>query len=343
MTRPRSELVSPADTPYYHCVCRCVRRAFLCGEDRFTNTDYSHRKAWVLERLALLDEVFTIELCAYAVMSNHYHLVVHLNPKKAEQLTDREVSERWAKLFNWPIMVGRYLAGKLTTDAEKQVAIDTIQQWRERLSDISWYMRCLNEHIARKANEEDQCKGRFWEGRFKSQAILDEAGLLACMAYVDLNPLRAGIVDTPEQSVDVSIHQRLQQYQQGNDSNERQTPPDPTDKDSSDTPKTPLLQAFFGNHHQDKPDGIPFSFADYLELVDWTGRAQRNDKRGSIPKDTPPILGRLGLDAETFIAAIQRQNLSRGTVIGNPASRKRYAQTNARIRVYGPALTPPTG
>ncbi|TCI01083.1 transposase [Corallincola luteus] len=55
MTRPRSELVSPADTPYYHCVCRCVRRAFLCGEDRFTNTDYSHRKQWVLERLTLLD------------------------------------------------------------------------------------------------------------------------------------------------------------------------------------------------------------------------------------------------------------------------------------------------
>ncbi|WP_199405245.1 transposase [Corallincola holothuriorum] len=206
MTRPRSELVSPADTPYYHCVCRCVRRAFLCGEDRFTNTDYSHRKQWVLERLALLGEVFTIELCAYAVMSNHYHLVVHLNPKRAESLSDTEVAERWAKLFTWPIMVGRYLAGKLTTDAEKQVAIDIIQQWRERLSDISWYMRCLNEHIARKANEEDKCKGRFWEGRFKSQAILDEAGLLACMTYVDLNPLRAGVVDTPEQSVDVSIH-----------------------------------------------------------------------------------------------------------------------------------------
>ncbi len=340
MTRPRSELVSPADTPYYHCVCRCVRRAFLCGEDRLTNTDYSHRKAWVLERLTLLDEVFTIELCAYAVMSNHYHLVVHLNPKKAENLSDSDVAERWARLFTWPMMVGRYLAEKLETDIEKQVAIDIIQQWRERLSDISWYMRCLNEHIARKANEEDKCKGRFWEGRFKSQAILDEAGLLACMTYVDLNPLRAGIVDTPEQSADVSIHQRLKQYQQGN---EEKSSPHSTKKNTRDTPKTPLLQTFTGNHRQAMPEGIPFSFADYLELMDWTGRAQRNDKRGAIPKDTPPILERLGLDADTFIAAIQKQNLSRGTVIGHPVSRKRYAQSNARSRVYGPALTSTSG
>jgi REP element-mobilizing transposase RayT len=331
MTRPRSELVSPADTPYYHCVCRCVRRAFLCGEDRLTNTDYSHRKAWVLERLTLLGEVFTIELCAYAVMSNHYHLVVHLNPKKAESLSDSEVAERWARLFTWPLLVGRYLTGKLETDAEKQLAIDIIQQWRERLADISWYMRCLNEHIARKANDEDKCKGRFWEGRFKSQAILDEAGLLACMTYVDLNPLRAGMVEIPEQSADVSIHQRLKQHHQA-----QQESASPAETSPATTPK---LNPFVGNHRQEMPEGIPFSFADYLELVDWTGRVQRTDKRGSIDSDTPPILQRLGMDEESFLTAIQKQNLSRGTVIGHPASRTRYAQAQGRSWVYGPALT----
>ncbi|WP_205695306.1 hypothetical protein [Corallincola luteus] len=82
-------------------MCRCVRRAFLCGEDRLTHTDYSHRKQWVLERLALLDSVFTIELCAYAVISNHYHLVIHLNPKNAEQLSDRDVAERLSDIFRY--------------------------------------------------------------------------------------------------------------------------------------------------------------------------------------------------------------------------------------------------
>ncbi|WP_341502506.1 transposase [Gallaecimonas sp. GXIMD4217] len=322
MTRPRSELVSVQDTPYYHCVCRCVRRAFLCGEDRLTGQDYSHRKGWVLARLAELQQVFTIELCAYAIMANHYHLVVHIDAKAAEALADEEVITRWNRLFSLPLLISRYQSGQLVSDAEHAAAQQQVDDWRQRLCDLSWFMRCLNEHIARKANEEDNCKGRFWESRFKSQAILDEAGLLACMAYVDLNPLRAKVVAVPEDSPDVSLSERL-----------------PNDSVSPDNDHLkPVLLPFVGNFRKDMPKGIPFALADYLELVDWTGRAQRQDKRGFIAADAPAILQRLGLDADSFLQALGHHQLSKGTVIGQQHSRVAYAQSHHRRRVSGPAI-----
>ncbi|MED5523824.1 MAG: transposase [Pseudomonadota bacterium] len=315
MTRPRAELVSVNDTPYYHCIGRCVRRAFLCGKDTLTGQDFSHRKAWVMERLKVLQSVFTIELCAYAVMSNHYHLVVHVDAKAAAALDDDAVMARWELLFALPLLINRYRAGKLACEAERIVARSHIDKLRQRLCDLSWFMRCLNEHIARKANEEDKCKGRFWEARFKSQAILDEAGLLACMAYVDLNPLRAKIVDTPEASADVSLSARL---------------------NSDDGTKPALLP--FVTQFKDSPKGIPFALADYLALVDWTGRAQREDKRGFISQETPGILERLGLDADSFLIALGQHQLSRGSVIGHKQAQSAYAKAHHRRHVVGPPI-----
>nr|WP_309227493.1 hypothetical protein [Zooshikella harenae] len=159
-------------------MCRCVRRAFLCGDDRVTGQNFDHRKAWMVERLTELVKVFAIDICAYAVMSDHYHLVVRIDEEKAKQWTDDEVIRRWRKLYKGPPMIQRYLAGAKLDSAELKVVNDIVQQWRERLADLSWFMRCLNEPIARWANDEDGCKGRFWEGRFKSQALLDEAASL---------------------------------------------------------------------------------------------------------------------------------------------------------------------
>ncbi|MFM2485193.1 hypothetical protein ABUE30_08975 [Celerinatantimonas yamalensis] len=137
-------------------------------------------------------------------------------------------------------------------------------QWRERLADLSWFMRALNESIAREANFEDRCTGRFWEERFKSQALLDEQALADCMAYVDLNPIRASMAQTPEQSEHTSAKKRIKDVQK--------TPTEST------TPYQPTtLFPFVGNPREPMPQGLPFKLSDYLELLDWTGRIIRID------------------------------------------------------------------
>ena len=191
MPKARKNLISVDTTPYYHCVSRCVRRAFLCGLDPFTKQSYEHRKAWIEQRILALGQVFCLDICAYAVMSNHYHVVLHINMAKLAKLSNRQVLARWFSLFQGNPLVARFLRDEPLCDAELAAITDIAAQWRERLVNISWFMKVLNESIARKANAEDGCTGKFWEGRFKSQALLDEKALAACMAYVDLNPVRA--------------------------------------------------------------------------------------------------------------------------------------------------------
>ncbi|MBC3879963.1 hypothetical protein H8K35_06500 [Undibacterium sp. LX40W] len=209
MPTARKNLVSTSATPYYHCIGRCVRRAFLWGKDDFSGRDFSHRKVWITERLSELSRSFAVNVCAYAVMSNHYHLVVHVDVARAQSWSDQEVGRRWAKIFSLPLLVDRYLKGELAFQAEISVAQNTLALWRDRLCDLSWFMRALNEPIARRANEEDQCTGRFWDGRFKSQAILDKAGLLACCVDVGLISVRADIAHLPKKSDYTSIQLRL--------------------------------------------------------------------------------------------------------------------------------------
>ncbi len=198
MPRSRKAQVCKSDTPYYHCVSRCVRRAFLCGDDKESGKSYEHRRDWIEERIHFLASVFAIDVCAYAVMSNHYHLVLHLNSSK--DWSNREVALRWHQLFSGTLLTRRFVKGVALNDIQLETVSNTINIWRSRLEDISWFMKCLNEPIARKANAEDECKGHFWEARFKSQALLTNEALLACMAYVDLNPVRAGMAETPEDS-----------------------------------------------------------------------------------------------------------------------------------------------
>lgn len=321
MTYARKTLVSLSDTPYYHVVARCVRRAWLWGFDEYAGRDYSHRKEWVIERLEQLSAIFTIDICAYAVMSNHYHLVLHVDRARAKELTMEEVVSRWTAMFSAPPVIVRWQKG-VALEAERTLALAMIERWRERLYDISWFMKCLNEHLARRANAEDNCSGRFWESRFKSQALLDEASLLTAMAYVDLNPVRARIANTPEESEFTSIYQRIKQFR------ELSNPP----VDAQPQHRTPLLSF----HSADRTDdALPFRFQDYLALIDWTGRAIREGKRGFIDDRLPPIIVRLNIDADAWQLAMQPGGNVFGRAMGRLDHLRLHAKTLGQSWVRG--------
>ncbi|WP_197467988.1 transposase [Neptuniibacter marinus] len=209
MTRPRKELVSIQDTPYYHVVSRCVRRSYLCGVDYSTGKSYEHRRQWIEDRIRILSSLFTIDICAYAIMSNHHHLVLKLNPSVADTWSDAEVVKRWQCLFKGPLLIQQWASGETLSKTQLNSVTEIIAVYRTRLTSLSWFMKCLNEPIARQANLEDKCTGHFWESRFKSQALLTEEALLSCMAYVDLNPIRSEMANTPEDSEHTSIKERI--------------------------------------------------------------------------------------------------------------------------------------
>jgi len=212
MPYPRSALVSLDATPWYHVISRCVRRAFLCGEDLATGRNFEHRRGWIVARMEQLAGVFAVDVAAYAVMSNHFHQVVRVDAERAQAWSDDEVLRRWTKLYTGPELVQQYLrdGGAGLYAAQLEVVQSWVATYRARLGDLSWYMRVLNESISRMANAEDGVTGRFWEGRFKSHALLDEAAVLTAMAYVDLNPIRARLATVPEDSAFTSIAERLQ-------------------------------------------------------------------------------------------------------------------------------------
>jgi len=297
MTRPREVLISLSDTPYYHITSRCVRRAFLCGVDHYSGQDYEHRRLWVVDRIRLLSSLFAIDVCAYAVLSNHYHVVLKACPEQLTDLCDDDIMDRWCAMFKGPLLVQNHRSGEELKPVERSAVSDICNLWRKRLASISWFMRCLNQPIARQANLEDKCTGKFWESRFRSQALKSEEALLSCMAYLDLNPVRAGIADTPEQSEHTSIRERLRF-----EFNLQQAIDDQTecgDLLEFRSPLKPLLP-FEGRLTNEPQSGILFGFKEYLALVDWTGRMIRSDKRGHIDNALPPILDRLKITADQW-------------------------------------------
>ena len=320
MAMPRALVVADGEIAAYHCIARCVRRALLCGKDTLTGRDLGHRKTWIHLRLREIARAFAIDIGGYAAMSNHLHVVAKTRPDIAANWDADAITKRWRIAFpiNRPPDVLKTLFD--TEVADKKL----VESRRRRLANISWFMRCLLEPIARRANKEDSCKGRFWEERFHCVGLLDDSAILTCTAYVDLNPIRAGIAKTPEESEFTSIYDRIRQRQ------DRRRESVAADNWLSPITSSDRIRTSAATSRASHQAWLDLSLDDYLELLDWTGRQMRAGKPGAIPAELAPILERLKVRPEGWwLCATSFTELFR-RYAGSPA------KLEARVRKQSP-------
>jgi hypothetical protein len=306
MTMARKQLVDVEMTRYYHCISRCVRRAYLCGEDAVTGKSYAHRKDWIENRLCELAHIFSLDVCGFSVMDNHLHVLLRLNLGLAAGWSDEEVVRRWAKLFPPRDKTGKVLPVGEAWIAARRDDAAWVTKARQRLGDLGWFMKCLKEPLAKMANREDECTGVFFEGRFKSIAILDEASLLATCAYIDLNPVAAGKCALPEQSEHTSVKSRVEHVKsKGRLGAVTSDSPYVGSRDHEhDHWLCPIEdRSRRGAKRTGMWEGL--SLTGYLKLLDWSSRLLRSGKKG-VPRAAAPLLERLRIDADSWAATLQR-------------------------------------
>jgi len=303
MAIKRSELIDSETAGYYHLLNRCVRRTFLCGVDKETGQNFEHRRQWIENRILELADVFAIEVYAYAVMSNHYHLVVYSDPKAPEQWSDLEVAERWLKIYPSRLDNPKFKVQRenklnaIIKDKEK------LALYRERLGSLSWLMSRINEPIAKKSNREDFVTGHFWESRFKSQALLDEAAVLTCMAYVDLNPIRAKMSKTLQDSDHTSIKKRVEKL---------------TEEE--------LKQSVKALAGEVKNRTMVLNLKDYIELVEWSGKSIAYPNKAKMPPHIQSTLSHLNLQPNNWLGQVQHYGTNYGYFVGKLELLKQQAE-----------------
>ena len=333
MTISRSRLVDTSVSRWYHCVSRCVRRAHLMGGEAAPG-----RKDWIENRLKELDQIFAVSVGGFSLMDNHLHLLLRIDSEIASGWSDTEVAERWFKLFpprgadRKPMQVSKeILAARLAN-------VGWIAETRKRLSSLGWFMKCLKEPLARLANKQDECTGAFFEGRFKSIAILDEESLLSVCAYIDLNPVAAGIVALPEESPHTSIKERVEHAKaEGriadvseirNGSVAATAVSDGVERDLW------LVPIEDRRKHGELREGMRegFTLGQYLMLVDYTSRLVR-DGKSTVSAEVEGIFTRLGSSAESWQSRLLKLHGTK--LLGRflAASRDRLREIAQRIGV----------
>jgi hypothetical protein len=351
MRKARCEVIDPAEVNVVHVSSRTVRRCFLFGHDALTGKNFDHRKVWIEEWLQHFAAHFGIDLLTFAVMSNHFHLILRNRPDVVATWDDTEVARRWMMICpHRTDKVGKPLP---PSEAELNTIRNCplkLEQTRQRLADVSWWMRLMCQRIATRSNREDNASGRFFEERYKAIRLVDEASVLACSAYVDLNPIRAAMSQTIEASDHTSVQRRIAAMR---DENSRKRQSDSTDRPKVESIRRPVdafLCPLSIDARTDRigPDVspnparcsdkgyLPMSVLDYVELLDWTARQVRSGKRGKTPECLPPVVVRLGLSSAAWRELVCGFSRLFHHVAGSPETidSLRSHRTGHRFRVH---------
>ena len=280
-------------------------------------------------RIHLLADCFALSVHAYAVMSNHVHLVLYTDPAAARSWQDDEVIARWRRALPVRAKAAAGEAVATKPSAEETVSTEWIADKRSRLGSLSWFMKLLNEPIARRANAEDTCTGHFWEGRFRSQALLDEQAIAAAMAYVDLNPIRAGMATTLESSEFTSIAFRMR-------NRENATPQTGSSAADSQTRKLKPIAGLLAHTLLD------ISETHYFDLVAWSASIAQP---GKTQLESPAAaLQAIGSDEAEWQAQINAVRCGWRVVGGSVQMRalaERIGQHRFKRRTRRPGERPP--
>ena len=339
MPQARKETVSLTEPGVYHCTNRCVRGFYLMGKDPETGEDRSHRKKWIAEWVKFLLRIFPAQVLALIVMDNHFHVIFYIDPRKVDTWSDWEVARRGLLLY--PGMRG---LGEPPEPAPEDIARvledpERIARLRLRLKNLSVLMAALDENIARRANVEEGCTGRFWEGRFKCTNLQDEAALIACMAYVDLNQVRAGLVDRPELSEFCSLCDRViarqarEKLEKLRQSGKMHTLSESELEALQEQARADawLMPLDGGRDNPCTTVGLD----PYLQIVDWIGRALPDEERGGIPRNLQPILERLQVDLDRWPECVRNFGRLFGHIAGTEEDLRRTAHKNGRKWIRG--------
>lgn len=314
MRCPRAEVIDPGQVNLVHVYNRTVRRCFLMGHDSISGKNFDHRKIWIEDSLRHFAAFFGIDLLSYTILSNHFHLILRTRPDVVQLWDDHEVARRW--LMICPMRKGKQ--GLALSPTEKEIRSIAgcpvrLAEIRQRLCSVSWWMRLLCQRVATRANREDQQTGRFFQDRYKATLLIDEASLLACSVYVDLNLIRAAICQTVEQSEHSSAQRRIAALVSRESKTEQSgqaTVVHPDRINAADFLSPVLLEPnddFVGtaasatSRRCSDKGFLPMTTAEYLELLDWTARQSAAGKLGKTPATAPPLLKRLGFSPADWL------------------------------------------